>query len=453
MKKSNLNSCNVLQVEADSRQLWQFNISGTQIKPGGASTGPAASPVPPKVARRSLFTRRLNIAWLPADQVFLRVVHLPTVELPELIAMVEFQLEKLSPFPVAQIVWSMELLPDGQNGQQTVVVVIASRDAVEKFLGRIEQSKFLADQLELPQLHLLLSARISGDGVWILPTPVADRVLCLVAWWSNGSLQQVQLVQVPAGPGAVQLLVAQLNETAWAGELEGWFKLPLRVHLVAEAALAAEWDAALRDWSADAVVTTAPLSTNALAELAASRAALGQSKSNLLPADYTARYRQQFVDRLWMSGLGALVATYIVGVLVYFGVLYAMGWQKDHVVQQVRAISGSYTNALRAKEKIEVLQTQLDLRFAALDALQSVSDSLPTGFVLTQFTFSRGRTLDIAGTAPQGEEAALTAFASKLRTIEVDGRLVFKSVATPVWSLRGATINWSLRCELKLTGD
>lgn len=451
MKKSSFHSCNVLDLRGDAARLWHFGVSGNQLRLGAESTVASGALVPPKIAGRSLLTRRLNIAWLPPEQVFLRVVQLPVVELGELISMIEFQLEKLSPFPVAQIVWSIEILPDPRHGQQTVIVVIAAREAVEKHLGRLEEIKYLADHLEVPHLHQLLTVPPTEDGVWIFATPATDRTMTLVAWWAGGVLQQVQFNQLPADAPSASALVAQLNDTAWAGELEGWFKFPVRVHLVADPEVAARWESPLREWSGVDVAVTSPPPPQTLAELAASRAATGKSRANLLPVEFAGRYRQQFVDKLWMSGLGAVVAAYILGVIVYFAALYVLGWQKDKVLQQVRAISGSYTNTLRSKEKIEVLQTQLDLRFAALDALQTVSDQLPAGFVLTQFTFSRGKTLDITGTAPQGEEAALNAYASKLRGVEIEGRPVFSQVPTPVWSIRGTTITWNLRCELKLS--
>src|SRR5207302_2952260 len=154
--------------------------------------------------------------------------------------------------------------------------------------------------------------------------------------------------------------------------------------------------------------------TTALAELAARRAAQGESTANLLPAEYAVRYRQQFVDRVWMTALGAVIGTYIAGVLIYFGVLLVMGWQKDGVVKQVKALSGSYTNAIKLKEKIDVLQGQLDLKYAALDAFKAVSENLPEGLFLTSFTFSKGKTVTLIGSAPADQSEVLTKFARDL---------------------------------------
>ena len=87
---------------------------------------------------------------------------------------------------MTQIVWSVHLLPrpaDKPDALQTVIVMIASRGAVEEFLGQLEGSGFLADRLEAPGLDQLLSAGIREEGVWIFPGAEDEPVL--VAWCSR----------------------------------------------------------------------------------------------------------------------------------------------------------------------------------------------------------------------------------------------------------------------------
>src|SRR4029453_8431492 len=97
--------------------------------------------------------------------------------------MVELQLEKLSPLPVAQIVWTAEVLPIESGELQTVVVIVVERTVVEEFLGRIESSGYLADRLELPILHQLIATPMKDDGVWVFLNPAEGKTTCLLAWW------------------------------------------------------------------------------------------------------------------------------------------------------------------------------------------------------------------------------------------------------------------------------
>src|SRR5207253_1814498 len=107
-------SCNVLQAGTDARRLWQFATGNSQVALSAEQRLVSSAPLPAKLITkdwRTLWQKKLNIAWLPAEQVFLRIIHLPKCEPEELRSMVELQLEKLSPLPVNQIVWSFEVVP------------------------------------------------------------------------------------------------------------------------------------------------------------------------------------------------------------------------------------------------------------------------------------------------------------------------------------------------------
>ena len=125
--------------------------------------------------------------------MFFRAVQLPGADAAEITAMVELQLEKLSPLPVTHIVWS--LLSDAQarrgrpDALQTVIVIIAARSYVEEFLGEIQAQGFLADRIESPGLDQLLSVKMNEDGVWIFPGRSGEPVL--LAWHYGGAPSRI----------------------------------------------------------------------------------------------------------------------------------------------------------------------------------------------------------------------------------------------------------------------
>jgi hypothetical protein len=367
--------------------------------------------------------------------------------------MVELQLEKLSPLPVAQIVWTMELLPPAAANVQPVIVVIAARDLVEEFLGKLETAGYLADRLEVPCLHQLLETEAAGDGVWVYPTVQAGNNLCLVAWWHGGVLQQLQLLHLPEGENRTAVVVEQLTKTAWAGEVEGWLSAPTRCHLVADAATAPLWEPALSQWAGLPVTTSEPLPEGKMGEAAARRAARGESNANLLPPEYSVRYHQQFVDRLWMGGLGAVLGIYCLGVLIYFGALQWLRFEASSVENKVAAISNDYTNAVKLRERIDVLQNQVHLKYAALDCFKAVSEKLPADLTLISLQFQRGQKINLQGNAPPEQTAQITDYYDDLRKVKVDGQALFKGGSPPKWVNRsgaGGTPNlaWDFSCEL-----
>src|SRR6059036_1076058 len=132
-------SCNILQTGSDIRNLWQFTAGGSKFTLQREVANLPTEPLPAKIISKdwqTLFQPKLNIAWLPADKVFLRVLQIPKSDAAETQSMLELQLEKLSPLPVNQIVWGFELLqptapPDAmttlEGEMHTAIVIIVAR--------------------------------------------------------------------------------------------------------------------------------------------------------------------------------------------------------------------------------------------------------------------------------------------------------------------------------------
>src|SRR5436305_14565824 len=168
-------SCNILQSAKDIRHLWQFSAGGRINLQREVAVLPS-EPLPAKVVGKdwqTLFQHKLNVAWLPPDQVFLRVAQIPKGDPAETQSMLELQLEKLSALPVNQVVWGYELLkptapPDAmttlEGEMQTAIVIIVARSYVEEFLGQLEAQEYLADRLELPLLDQLRATPVHEDG-------------------------------------------------------------------------------------------------------------------------------------------------------------------------------------------------------------------------------------------------------------------------------------------------
>lgn len=448
--------CNVLNAGPGTRQIWQFDASnGFALRRDSIST-PDQSMPPGLVAKSwsSLWQKKLNVAWLPPENVFIRVAQFPKSELGETRSMVEFQLEKLSPIPVTQAVWSMHVLPHSSGNMQTVVVVIAQRNSVEEFLGKLESQGFMADRLELPLLDQLQATQITGDGAWIYPESQGGANSALVAWWYGGVLQNLDLINLSAGTDQAATLKDHLMQMTWAGELEGWLTSSPKWHLVADEATAAVWGPLLQKGLEQSVETSPPLSREELASRTAQRAAQTEQKDNLLPAEFAARYHQQFVDRLWIRGLGSVVLIYVACVAVYFVATLFLGLQTRKMEQQVADSGRSYTNAIRLKQEYDVLKRRQDLKFAALDCWEAVAELQPENVTLESFRFSDGETLNLAGTAPSTESLAISEFASKLSKTSVRGQALFdgrKGTGLQTHALPGGAISWSFNLELRRT--
>jgi hypothetical protein len=453
-KPQKVHSCNVLQVAAEARHLWQFGAQNGGFALSRHQTSSPGEALPKYMVAKSwraLFQRKLNIAWLPSEQVFLRVAHLPRSDFNETLAMVELQLEKLSPMPVTQIVWSIHVLPHAQESLQTVIVLIVARDVVEEFLGKLEGHGYLADRLELPLLDQLQATAITEEGAWIYPQARSGQNSALVAWWYDGVLQNLDLVTLPTAPHSPSLK-EQLLQMAWAGEMDGWLKSPPHWHLVADPASAGQWEPALREALEQPVALAPPLPGAELAALTARRAAHSDPRASLLPPEYSARYQQQFVDRLWMRGLTAVLGLYLLGLAVYGVALGFATFRTRGVESRVTALGTQYTNSIQIKQRYQVLKDRQELKFAALECWNAVARYQPDSVVLDQMNFVDGKRLTLNGTASAEQRKDLYDFEGQLRKATLtNGEALFDPNKGDhvQYSVQGGTVRWNFSLELK----
>jgi hypothetical protein len=450
-----VHSANVLQVAPQARHIWQFDARNGGFSLNREQTTLNGESLPSGLVGkdwRSLWQKKLNIAWLPPEHVFLRVAQFPASEFQETLSMVELQLEKLSPIPVAQIVWSIHVLPHTSGNMQTVIVIIAARSQVEEFLGQLEGQGYLADALELPILDQLQATPVREDGVWIYPESTGGPQSALAAWWYGGVLQNLDLLTIASTDRSTGLR-EQLTQMAWAGELEGWLSAPPSFHLVASGAAAQEWEPLLRQGLEQPVEVTEPLPAPRLAAATARRAAFNPPNANLLPAEFTTRYQQQFVDRLWMRSLFAIAGIYTAGVTIYLIALGFANYRTGGVEQQIADLGRSYTNALQLDKKLSILKERQELKFAGLDCYRAVAELMPETLTLENCNFSDGRRLTLNGTAPPDEVQKLYTFESDLRKYTLpSGQPLFDPFKTEVPTIRKineGTLNWSMGLELK----
>ncbi len=460
-------SCNVLQAGASNRQLWQFNAGSSKFNLVRQESRLPSEPLSEKLVAKdwhTLFQPRLNVAWLPADKVFVRVAQLPKADAAETHSMVELQLEKLSPLPVAQIVWSYEVLPHIRQGRvgeelnphaigelQTVIVIMAGRHHVEEYLGQLEGQGYLADRLEIPLLDELRATRVKENGAWIFPNVGGREAICMAAWWYDGVLQNLSLIHLPSDEKRATVLQEQLAQTIWAGEMEGWLTDEPKIHLVADEGTAGAW-LPLFDLTQQIEVVP-PVQPQELAALTARRVAANGTSTNLLPPDFAARYKQKFVDRIWMRALGAIVVLYMVCAGVYIGFVKYAAYRHGSIQDQIASLGQSYTNTVRLREELKVLQDTIELQYAALECYKSVAETLPSELTLNSINFERGRKVTFFGTAGAEDRTKVLDFNAKLIDYSVNGQRLFAKVNPPNMgqSQPGQPAPWNFSCDLKRT--
>jgi len=191
-----------------------------------------------------------------------------------------------------------------------------------------------------------------------------------------------------------------------------------------------------------------------LAGLTAQRAACSDPRSNLLPLEFSTRYQQQFVDRLWMRGLLAVLGLYLLGVAVY-GVALGVATIRTRTVEnRVAQLGVGYTNAMQLKARYQVLKDRQELKYAALDCWNLVARFLPDSATLDTLNFVDGKRLTLNGTSPLDKRNEVIEFESQMHkaTNPTNGDLVFDPSKGEHFNYQvqgGNSARWNFTLELK----
>ena len=130
----------------------------------------------------------------------------------------------------------------------------------------------------------------------------------------------------------------------------------------------------------------------------------------------------------------------------------------DEKQELVTVRSNQYNGALLLKAKVETLEKQKALKYAALEAWHKVSTGLPGELKFTELAFASGRTLDgntsrelrISGAADAGKATLIDDYQEALTRMErSDGKALFSSVRAETirQDTRKNQTVWSLKCE------
>jgi hypothetical protein len=293
----------------------------------------------------------------------------------------------------------------------------------------------------------LLSRPVSGDLLRIVLDGPAEKRVAVLGWWSGSVLRDVSMIRLPVD-GAAELLVAHLNGTAWAAEMDGWLAGLPAVTVAGGGSEADSIAAALGAWSGRPVTVEPPDAEPDLARRTADHALL-PAPASLIPEEIRLRQRSQYVDSLWVKGLTGLAMTYLAGVFVYLAVLTFQESSVDTLRDETRAMALQYTNTLQLKARVRVLQEQVALRFAALDCWNAVVEKLPEALTLVQLDFKNGRTLLLNGNAQEADRGEVTRFNDLLRAATIDGKPLFSEVKPATMTPRGGTLSWTFEAELR----
>lgn len=340
-------------------------------------------------------------AAVPSEHVLLRVMDLPPVDDDELASMVELQADKVSPFPVENMVVSHEVL-ERDESRSRVLVAAARLDAIEAIGKRLGAAGIVPARVDAallawwrnlrdadavaPGRHLVLllansvpEAIVLEDGV-----PVVFRSL-----GTSMDRDEPGIVEETAREVGYALMSLELEQGPAAACTVTVFYREEEPHGLLKA---------LREECACKVHARPLADLPTVAEGVARRAATGTAL-DLTPPAWTSEKLSRAFRRRMLAAVVLILLAWGLGV----GGLFGMTVYEESKLASLQAIRetwrGPSLEVRSMRRRAYMIHRYMDRSDSALECLRETSSVQPPGVDLTSFSYRKGEGVKIRGHA------------------------------------------------------
>lgn len=392
---------------------------------------------------------RGRLVWAcPAEQMLLRVMEFPAVEEDELAAMVEIQLDKISPQPLDRMYWDFELIYRGREKVRVMVAAVGRElvDQAGRFFAGIKQELDGVDCAALGLWDRLRTEEVE-EGVWRIWLVGLEAGMLLLVSDEHGPLEYRVVEPVAAGEAAdalAQELADEISYMLATLEAQWGAAAGVSITFVGEGQ-EPEWLGRLAELLELPVTTREQVVLEAAAGGVAARALAEERTVDLAPREWAERRRYRRARRrLIAAGAGVLLVWLsLMGAAVAFLGLEERRLQE--VLDKQQAVEKPAAELRELRRKVRGLQLYADRSHSVLETLREAVSLMPDGVELTSFVYKKGRSVQLRGTCHRTEP--IYEFFSRLEKSEFFTAVKPQGVTT---RRRGREVisEFSVTCEL-----
>ena len=353
---------------------------------------------------KTVFGGGKPVIGIPLKDLLLRVLDFPCVDESDLAGMVELQVDKISPFPIDQMVISHEVI--GTSSEGLVVLVAAVPRGIVDAIGLVVSDVGSAPGRVDAEImgwwrELLQGDLLAEDGTEAL---IRFREQTIeMAVHEAGTPRSFTYVGEAVDLSSAELmdeLADEITHALMTFEMDAGVPSPSMVTIWAEGDPPSEFVAALQS-RIDAEIRVRSLSLlSSPAASVATRDLAGGARLDLTPQDWTdAVIARGFRHRLWGIAAGVLLLwTLIVGA-GFGGLLYQRSVLGGLQSQDEQLIPGA--NEVRLmRRKVGTIQRYMNHTNSALETLREVVRQMPgSGVDLSEFTYRKDDAVVVVGEA------------------------------------------------------
>jgi len=412
----------IIRGRNDGALEWRSYRRGQSAVVAQGTVASLADPLPEDVAGKR--SGSVTIA-LPASQIVMRIMHFPVLAPEELAGAVALQVDKFSPFPVEQMVFSYEVL--AQQGDETAVLIaIAQRSSVASWGDGLRRGGSDVARVDSAALGLwqalLAGGALASERRESLLLVDADEVVLLIH--DGGKLLTISGLGQPgdlSDPTVCEDLAEEVSRILMETDAEqGPGMQPcLVLAAIDEGSLGALQVALQQRVDAEVCVGLGGAFPDGVAGVLQRGTAAGITPPplNLIPPEWVRDSESQlFRKQLIYAGCALLGLWFL---LLAVGLGY-MAWQRSRL-RYLREAEQQWlapANAVRSMRlQANLVDRYRDRRHSALECLREISSIQPEGVDLISFTYRKGDGIELVGEADSGE--LVLAFNQRLNESEL----------------------------------
>lgn len=389
---------------------------------------------------------------MQTSELLMRVMEFPTADTAEIRDMVDFQIDKVSPFPADQIGLSHEILRQKET-TSLVLMVAAKRSRIDAIGDAFQEKGVHIHSIDARALGWLQLLRDEGHV-----TDVGCQIFII-----DDGIDFILIVLADGLPLAFRALHAETEERALIDELcheIGYTLTALDAeHDVPDPAAIQFWHRAEKpaalfsQLAAKSGLAVEPHDLETLPPLSEGilrRSQAAASRIELIPREWVELQNRKQLIRKFATIAGAIAAVWLCVLLVFFSIYKARDIQLSRVQREADALAPAAQQALENRQKLKALQVYTDRSDSSLECLREITRMLPdTDIEFVSFNYKKDKGVTLRGTA--GSDDLAYDFFETLTTSKLFERLKDQSVNSKVTKgVRRAIFSANL--ELKSEG-
>lgn len=345
---------------------------------------------------------------LPSSRLLMRVLELPSSDPRELGAMVELQMDRISPFPIDQMTVSYEMLHQTETGSR-VLAVAAPRKAVDELGELFKQKNVYIRSLDAEILAwwslLIAHAQVPCQGrVVLVLEEHTEFSMIIVDEGVPVCFRSLELFHDFSDEAMMKEMTEEVLYTLTSLEAEYGHRKTENVLFWSEAEVPASLVRMLQD-ACGAEVSLHDLGTlPPLAEGLALRTAERRLHHvELVPREWIELQRKRRAVQIATVASIAVLSIWLAMVLIMGLVFSIRQTGFNRIRRQAAVYEQPAREAQAAREEMLALETYSDRSHSALECLREITAALPDGVEISSFTYKKGDSVSLRGTSDRAD--------------------------------------------------